>query len=226
MRKPLKTAAACLLLTALAGVGIASADEPLSFKLSGEVDTDVTASARNDGSVFSALAPLADSTADGVIDGRLVFSRKYTTLGLLDFTATDTAVLSHDTGAALETPVLTINELYTDVSFGDLLYLRAGKQRLKWGAGYSFNPSDPVNPPKDPTAVRAVREGVPAVRAELITTAVSLAGFGVIFDDLDETGVGGRLSTSAIPGTDLSLSGYWSRSESWTAALNASVAPL
>jgi hypothetical protein len=34
------------------------------------------------------------------------------------------------------------------------------------------------------------------------------------------------LSSSALPGTDLSLSGYWSSSESWTAALNASVAPF
>jgi len=190
------------------------------------VDADITAAAQNTASVFSAIVPFQETTADGLIDGKLAFSRKYTTLGLLDFTATNTAVLSHLTGATAETPVLTINELYTDVNFGDLLYLRVGKQRLKWGAGYVYNPSDPVNPPKDPTATRAVREGVPAAKAELITPVVSLAGFGVIFDELAETGVGGRLSTSKIPGTDLSLSGYWSQGESWTAAVNASVAPL
>ena len=208
------------------GPGSLAAEDLPGFKLSGEVDADVTASAQNTSSVFSALAPFQDSTADGLVDGKLTFSRKYTTLGLLDFTATDTAVLSHLSGATVETPVLTINELYTDVNFGDLLYLRVGKQRLKWGAGFVYNPSDPVNPPKDPTATRAVREGVPAAKAELITPVVSLAAFGVIFDELAETGVGGRLSTSKIPGTDHSLSGYWSRGESWTAALNASVAPL
>jgi hypothetical protein len=64
------------------------------------------------------------------------------------------------------------------------------------------------------------------VKAELITPVVSFAGFGVFFDQLRESGVGARLSSSALPGTDLSLSGYWSNSESWTAALNASVAPL
>jgi hypothetical protein len=50
--------------------------------------------------------------------------------------------------------------------------------------------------------------------------------FGVLYDALGQTGVGSRLSTSVIPSTDVALSGYWSRSESWTAALNASVAPL
>ncbi len=203
-----------------------SAEEALTFKLSGEIDADVTASAENTSSIYNTLSPFQDSSADGVIDGKLAFSRKYTTLGLVDFTATNTAVLSHQSGATLESPVLTINELYTDVNFGDLLYLRVGKQRLKWGAGYVFNPSDPVNPPKDPTATRAVREGVPAARAELITPVVSLAAFGVVFDELASTGVGGRISTSKIPGTDLSLSGYWSQGESWTGALNVSVAPL
>jgi hypothetical protein len=237
MHRHWMTAAACAALLAAgagfpgagspgAGPGALAAEDLASFKLAGEVDADVTAAAQNTSSVFSAVAPFQDSTADGLVDGKLTFSRKYTTLGLVDFTAADTAVLSHATGATVETPVLTINELYADVNFGDLLYLRVGKQRLKWGAGYVYNPSDPVNPPKDPTATRAVREGVPATKAELITPVVSLAAFGVIFDELAATGVGGRLSTSKIPGTDLSLSGYWSQGESWTAALNASVAPL
>lgn len=220
------TLAVCLLALAAAFVGAQEAANPIDFKLSGEVDSDVTAASSHDASVFNALAPFQGMTADGVVDGKLAFSRKYTTLGLIDFTATDTAFLSHQTGATVETPALLINELYTDVNFGDLLFLRVGKQRLKWGAGYVYNPSDPVNPPKDPTSTRSVREGVPAARAELITPIVSLSAFGVVFDQPDQDGVGGRISSSKIPGTDLSVSGYWSRSESWTAALNASVAPL
>jgi hypothetical protein len=218
-------AVVCPLLLASGG-RLLGAQDALDFKLSGEVDSDVAASAPHTSSVFNVLTPFQGMNADGVVDGKLAFSRKYTTLGLLDFTATDTAVLSHESGATVETPVLTINELYTDVNFGDLLYLRVGKQRLKWGAGYIYNPSDPVNPPKDPTATRAVREGVPAAKAELITPLVSLAAFGVIFDQPEQNGAGARLSSSKIPGTDLSLSGYWSRSESWTTACNASVAPL
>ncbi|MGA2639924.1 MAG: hypothetical protein ABSG21_03350 [Spirochaetia bacterium] len=208
------------------GARALGADDLLGFKLSGEMDSEATAAAENAASVFDSLAPFQELSAEGLVDGKLIFSRKYTTLGLFDFTAQDAAVLSHQTGATVETPSLTINELYTDVNFGDLFFLRLGKQRLKWGAGFVYNPSDPVNPPKDPTATRAVREGVPALKAELITPVVSLAGFAVIFDQLRESGVGARLSSSALHGSDLSLSGYWSNSESWTAALNASVSPL
>jgi hypothetical protein len=50
--------------------------------------------------------------------------------------------------------------------------------------------------------------------------------FGVLYDAAGQTGIGSKVSTSAIPGTDLSLSGYWSQSESWTGALNASLTPL
>jgi hypothetical protein len=225
MKSRALAAAVCTAILTM-GAGALPAEDLLSFKLSGEVDTDATAALQNSGSVFAPVAPFQELSADGLIDGKLTFSRKYTTLGLLDFTGSDTAVLSHQTGATLETPTLLINELYTDVNFGDLLYFRMGKQRLKWGAGFVYNPSDPVNPPKDPTASRAVREGVPAAKAEIITPVVSLTAFGVFFDQLQESGVGGRISSSKIPGTDLSLSGYWSRSESWTAAVNASVAPL
>jgi hypothetical protein len=51
-------------------------------------------------------------------------------------------------------------------------------------------------------------------------------GFGVFYYALGQTGLGAKLSTSALPGADISLSGYWSPSESGTAALNASLAPL
>ena len=208
-----------LLLKALAALAVLTAgpgfaQEAPSFRLSGEVRAEAS------------LDSLEEVTAAGTIEGKLVFSRQYTTLGLLDFTFQDENLLSHLDGSGLETLSFTVNELYADLNFADLLFLRLGKQRLKWGAGYVINPSDPVNPPKDPTAARAVREGVNALKAELIHPAVSLMAFGVLYDELAHTGVGGRLSTSVVPGTDFSVSAYYSRSESWTAALNASVAPL
>ncbi len=206
--------------------GFAAAEDALSFKLSGELGAEAAAAWENPSSVFGAVAPVPETSAAGRVDAKLVFSKEYTTLGLFDFSFRDSALLSAASGAVLETPAFTVNELYADLNFGDLLFLRLGKQRLKWGVGYVYNPSDPVNPAKDPTAARAEREGVPAVKAEIITSVLSLAAFGVFFDTLEDTGAGARLSTSAIPGTDLSVSGYWSRSESWTAALNASLAPL
>jgi len=210
----------------LLAAGALAAEDSLSFKLSGELAGEAAAAWENPSSVFLDVAPVREVAAAGRLDARLVFSREYTTLGLFDFTFEDSAVLSHESGAEIENPVFTVNELYADLNFGDLVFLRLGKQRLKWGAGFVYNPSDPVNPPKDPTAVRSEREGVSAVKAELITSVLSLGVFGVFFDTLEDIGAGARLSSSAIPGIDLSVSGYWSRSESWTAALNASIAPL
>lgn len=209
----------------LLAAGLSAQDLP-SFKLSGDVDAQAITSAQNSSSVFQGFTPFSEVTAGGLIDGKLAFSRRYTTLGLFDFTFQETNVLDHTNGAKMESLSLLVNELYADLNYGDLFYLRLGKQRLKWGAGFVYNPSDPVNPPKDPTALRAVREGVTALKLELITKPLSLMGFGVLYDALGQTGLGARVSTPLIPNTDLALSGYWSQSESWTLALNASVAPF
>jgi len=220
-------------LAGMAGVLLAAsplgAEDQAGFKLTGDVDAQAVSSLQNQGSVFTGVPgapPFPEVTAGGLIDGKLTFSRQYTTLGLFDFTFQENNVLDHTDGSKIETLSLLVNELYADLNFGDLVYLRLGKQRLKWGAGFVYNPSDPVNPPKDPTALRAVREGVTALKVEMITKHASVTAFGVAYDALGQTGLGSRLSTSLIPDTDIAVSGYWSQSESWTAALNASVAPL
>ncbi|HYW85517.1 MAG TPA: hypothetical protein VFB30_19855, partial [Spirochaetia bacterium] len=214
-----------VLIVALTAASGALFSQDKSFiTLAGDVDGQTIMNAQNEASVYP--GPFTEVTAGALVDGKLTFSRQYTTLGLLDFTFQDANVLNHLNAAKIENLSFLVNELYSDLSFGDLLYLRLGKQRLKWGAGFVFNPSDPVNPPKDPTAMRAVREGVTAAKLELITKSISLMSFGVLYDAVGQTGVGSKVSTSVIPGTDVSLSGYWSRSESWTGALNASVAPF
>ncbi len=213
-------------LLACALAGHAGAQDQAAFKLSGDVDAQAVSSALNTSSAFQAVTPFSEVTAGGLIDGKLAFSKRYTTLGLFDFTFQENNVLDYHNGSKIESLSLLVNELYADLNYGDLLYLRLGKQRLKWGAGFIYNPSDPVNPPKDPTALRAVREGVTALKLEVITKPVSVMGFGVLYDALGQTGVGARVSTPLLPSTDLALSGYWSQSESWTLALNASVAPL
>jgi len=204
-----------------------SAQENLSFDLTGSVSGEANAYLENKSSVFSYPdKSLPDLGSAASIDGKLSFSRGYKALGLLDFTFSDSAVIGNNGGATVEKLSFKVNELYTDLNFGDLVYARAGKQRLSWGAGYVFNPSDPVNPPKDPTASRSALEGVPSLKAEIIAKPVSLMTFAVVHDKIRETGYGAKLSTSAIPNSDVSVSGYWSPSQSWTAAFSASVAPL
>jgi hypothetical protein len=193
------------------------------FTLSGDLAASVTVAAGE--ALYGGIA-FEPVTASSALHAVLSFARAYRALGLLDFTFADSNLLAHADGSLLETLSFDVNQFYADLNFGDLFYLRAGKQRLKWGAGWVFNPSDPVNPPKDPTAARQTTEGVPALKAELITSLASLAAFTVVYDHLENFGVGGKISSSALPGSDFSLSAYWSQSDSWTAALNLSVAPL
>jgi len=218
-------AAALCRLAAADPAANATTDAP-AFSFSGVVDPYAAYSSLNENSAFASVEPLSDATVYGEIDGKLRFSREYTSLGLLDFSFRDTAQIDHSDGSTTESKTFTVNELYSDLNFGDRFYLRIGKQRLSWGAGYVFNPSDPVNPPKDPTNQRAILEGVPAVKVELIDKPVSLMLFSVLYDSFDQFGYGAKLSTSALPNSDISLSGYWSASQSWTGALNASVAPF
>ena len=80
---------------------------------------------------------LPEMTAGGLIDGKLAFSRQYTTLGLLDFTFQETNVIDHVSGAKVESLSFLVNEMYSDLNFGDLLHLRLGKQRPKNGRSAS-----------------------------------------------------------------------------------------
>ncbi len=227
MKRSIVSIAALATLATCAAAETSGGSGP-SFALTGAVDPQLAYSIENVDSAYASSPGYSYSNANafGQIEGKLAFSHDYTSLGLLDFTLRDTALLSHLDGSTLESLALTVNELYADLNFGDTLYLRLGKQRLSWGAGYVFNPSDPVNPPKNPTDQRAILEGVPALKAEVIAKPVSLMTFAVLYDDFTQAGYGAKLSTSAVKNSDLSLSGYWSPSQSWTAALNASTAPF
>ncbi len=216
--------AALAALSALASISAQS--EERSFAFSGTASAEAAASKENEDSVFSGLAEFDDASCSAAVDAKLTLSRGYAAMALLDFTFSDSVVLDGGSGATLEDLAIEVREFYADLGFGDAFYLRAGKQRLSWGCGYVLNPSDPVNPPKDPTRPRASLEGVPALKAEIIAEPVSLIAFAVVHERLEDIGYGGKVSTSAIPNTDISASAYWSPSQSWTAALNASVAPL
>lgn len=198
----------------------------LAFNVSGDVTADATYNLENTDSVYNNVFSLDSAATYAALNGKLMFSRQYTTLGLLDFTFSDTNILSHLDGTRIESFLFKVNELYTDVNFFDTFFLRLGKQRLKWGAGYVFNPSDPINPPKNPTDVTLAQEGVSAIKAEFIFPIISLMSFGVFYDNIEDTGVGSKLSTSLIPNTDLSVSFYYSNISSWLTAVNTSIAPF
>ncbi len=56
-------------------------------------------------------------------------------------------------------PTVVLSELYVDAPLQDGFRVVVGKKRIVWGAGLSFNPTDALNPPKDPTDPTFQRAG-------------------------------------------------------------------
>ena len=54
---------------------------------------------------------------------------------------------------------LSINELYLNYEIAPQLSVLAGKKRVMWGAGFSSNPTDLLNPPKNAIDPAAQRKG-------------------------------------------------------------------
>ena len=120
-----------------------------------------------------------------------------------------------------------VNKLYADWAWQSRLYLRVGKQRLKWGAGWMFNPSNPVNPPQSPFTTIREREGVKAASAEWITSKLAALLFAVPDEhELEDTGVGLKVSSGAIPNTEVSASYYWFERSEKHLGFNLSNSPL
>lgn len=63
-------------------------------------------------------------------------------------------------------PSVVVSELYADLPLQDHFRLLVGKKRIVWGAGLSFNPTDFLNPPKDPTDPTFQRAGAWLAEAE------------------------------------------------------------
>ena len=60
-----------------------------------------------------------------------------------------------------------LNELYANLGFTEQLAGLVGKKRLLWGSGFVNNPTDLINPPKDPTDPAFQRAGQYLARLEL-----------------------------------------------------------
>ena len=64
-------------------------------------------------------------------------------------------------------PAVVPSELYLSLSPQPWLNVLVGKKRITWGSGFAFNPTDLVNPPKDPTDPNYQRAGNWLMRVEL-----------------------------------------------------------
>lgn len=150
-------------------LGLASVVFAIDFSL--EARTDISYTSYMENSAYAALTTSADITALNAFEKiRLKASAEM-----------DAVKFSFDGKIYLKpnNPVLEYGIDSAYFSFeNDAFVLYAGKQRLKWGTGYFWNPSDSLQPPKNVFRTTENLEGVLALRAdfsnEIITPSIIL----------------------------------------------------
>jgi hypothetical protein len=68
----------------------------------------------------------------------------------------------------------TILETYWDHAFQDQFLVRIGKQRVAWGSGYAWNPTDMLEPAKNPFRPQEERKGISAIKSDHLMGDYSL----------------------------------------------------
>jgi hypothetical protein len=102
----------------------------------------------------------------GFVSGDLsLFARVAGSFRTADAEGNRVVVPDHDVPALR--PLASINELYLSHDLAPELSLLAGKKRIIWGPGMAFNPTDLMNPLKDPTDPTFQRAGAYLARVEL-----------------------------------------------------------
>lgn len=86
----------------------------------------------------------------------------------------DVVLDDHQTAASA--PVVSLNEVYALHEFTPALNVLVGKKRITWGSGAAYNPTDLLNPRRDPTDPTSQRAGawVAQVEAPLENVTLSL----------------------------------------------------
>jgi hypothetical protein len=66
------------------------------------------------------------------------------------------------------TPTWTAREAYAQYSFGPGVSVRVGKQRVDWGSGLAWNPTNRIEPPKNPLDTALEEQGALAARVDMV----------------------------------------------------------
>jgi hypothetical protein len=107
------------------------------------------------------------------------------------------------TAAAPAETTVVLDQLWVNFDVARTVFVTAGKQHTKWGAGRFWNPTDWLHPiRRDPLSVYDVREGVPIVKAHLPWEARGWNLYGAaMFADVAGSGARvGRLGAVAGAG--------------------------
>jgi hypothetical protein len=110
-----------------------------------------------------------------------------------------------------QTTLLGVKEIFVDFNIANTVYFRAGKQVLKWGTGYFWNPTDLINiEHKSFTNQGALLEGVFGLRSDVVfSPAAHLYTFLNMNGIQDISSVAFAARTEFLVGTfEFGLSGW------------------
>jgi hypothetical protein len=62
-------------------------------------------------------------------------------------------------------------EAYLQYGFGEVVTVRAGRQRIAWGSGFAWNPTNRLEPPRNPLNTGLEQQGTDALRVDVIPAA-------------------------------------------------------
>ncbi|MFX0133243.1 MAG: hypothetical protein ACFFDN_06335 [Candidatus Hodarchaeota archaeon] len=77
-------------------------------------------------------------------------------------------------------------EGYWDYSLSDQILIRLGKQHAKWGSGYAWNPTNTIEPKKDPTQPEEIMEGITAAKIHFLYRDFYLTTIGLLNDESEK----------------------------------------
>lgn len=105
-----------------------------------------------------------------------------------------------------------LKEFFVDVNIARKVYFRFGKQNLRWGQGYLWNPTDLISEDrKDFGDIDARREGVYGLKAHVpFGTTANLYGFvnATGANTVDEFALAGKIEFLVLNDIELSLSAW------------------
>jgi hypothetical protein len=106
------------------------------------------------------------------------------------------------TGQAVENPSLDLDQAWLKFDVGRRVFATVGRQRVKWGVGRFFNPTDFLNQAVlDPLAVDDLRGGVDLVRLAVPVGASNLVAVGQIDGAGDVAEIGGAARAEVVGGS-------------------------
>ncbi|MDC7245626.1 MAG: hypothetical protein PQJ47_06915 [Sphaerochaetaceae bacterium] len=144
------------------------------------------------------------------------FSGSIETLTFIDARVSDDvrvySSFTYDHSLAENTFEFAMKEAFADLTFGDNIFIRAGKQIINWGVGYFFSPADVLNLSDiDPTNVSDDVEGPVAVKMNVSLGIDNLYAYVILppsIEDPSDLAYAVKYE-KVIGGTELGFGGYY-----------------